>query len=193
MKKILAVLTGLALLVGSALPASGLMGYINRQTIMLYGEVVSGDEVEIRILFDGQEEEYQIIINSPGGRAFVCLSIAQHIKSLQDMGKKVTTEVSGMAMSAGAIIWMMGDVRIAHRNDVIMFHGVQMVNPVTKTPIPRELLDDSDRFVMDTLNGFMMEELAKIVGKKKAEKMIEGETWLTGKQAFDMGLATILK
>jgi len=193
MKKILATIIGLVMLVGTALPASGLIGYINRQTIMLYDEVASGDEVEIRILFDGQEEEYQIIVNSHGGRAFVCLSIAQHIKSLQDMGKKVTTEVSGMALSAGAIIWMMGDIRIAHRNDVIMFHGVQMINPQTGQPVPRELLDDSDRFVIDTLNGFMIEELTKIIGKKKAEKMIEGETWLTGKQAFDMGLATILK
>jgi ATP-dependent protease ClpP protease subunit len=193
MKKILATIIGLVMLVGTALPASGLMGYINRQTIMLYGEVVSGDEVEIRVLFDGQEEEYQIIINSHGGRAFVCMSIAQHIRSLQDMGKKVTTEVSGMALSSGAILWIMGDIRIAHRNDVIMFHGVQMINPATQQPVPEELLEDSDKFIMDTLNRFLVEELTKIVGKKKAEKMIEGETWLTGKQAFDMGLATILK
>jgi ATP-dependent protease ClpP protease subunit len=176
-----------------SIPASGLIGYINRQTLMVYGDVQEGDEVEIRTLFDGQEDEYQIIINTPGGSAFTCMSIAQHIKSLQDAGAKVTTEVAGMASSAGAIIWIMGDERIVHKHDMIMFHSVQFYDLVTGETIPEHELSEGDILIKDTLNSFMVERLTKVIGKKKAESMLEGENWLTGQQAFDMGLATILK
>jgi ATP-dependent protease ClpP protease subunit len=160
---------------------------------MVYGGIQSGDEVEIRTLFDGQEEEYQIIINSQGGSGLVCMSIVNHIKSLKDMGKKVTTEVSGYAASAAAIIWLMGDVRIAHATDIIMFHGVQMLNAETGNKIPRSEWDEGSKLIVDTLNNFMKEELTKMIGAKQADKAIKGELWLTGKQAYKLGLATILK
>jgi ATP-dependent protease ClpP protease subunit len=193
MKKILAAIVGLVIILILSMPASGLIGYVNRQTVMIYDTVQVGDELEIRALFDGQEDEYQIIVNSPGGRGFVCMSIVNHIKSLQEAGSKITTEVSGMASSAGAIIWIMGDARVVHSTDILMFHGIQFVDPKTDRPIPEEMLSDSDRLVRDTLNGFLVEELTKLIGKKKAEGMIEGDNWMTGEQAFDMGLATILK
>lgn len=160
---------------------------------MVYDGVVSGDEVEIRALFDGQEDEYQIVINTPGGSGSVCMSIVNHIRDLQESGAKITTEVSGRAASAGAVIWLTGDVRIAHRNDLIMFHSVQMINPVTGVPFPDSQLDDNDRKRIKTLNGALVEMLTPLIGVEKAKEMLKGETWLTGKEAYNMGLATILK
>jgi ATP-dependent protease ClpP protease subunit len=183
---------GLCLLVGSAVPATGLIGYVNRQTLVLYGEVVPGDEVEIRALFDGQEKEYHITVNSKGGHAFVGLSIVNHINDLKESGAHVTTEVSGTAMSAAAIIWLTGDVRIVHKNDMLMFHGAKMVNRYGQEIPDSEMTDDS-RLVIGTINAGMAAELAKILGEKKAKEVIEAETFMTGQQAFDMGLATTLK
>ena len=193
MKNILALIMGVIMLVGFATPAGSAMGYINRQTIMMYDNLVSGDEVDIRTQFDGQEKEYLIIINSLGGSVFACMSIINHIKSLQDSGAKVSTEISGLAASAGAIIWLAGDIRIVHRSDVLMFHGVQILNEYTRTPIPDDQLDKGALFVRDVLNKFMVEMLTELVGEKKAKSMIKGEIWLTGQDAYDMGLATILK
>ena len=192
MKKLLAALIGVIMLVGYAVPAGCLMGYINRQTIMVYDEVQPGDEVEIRTLFDGQEEEYHITINSKGGAAFVGLSIINHIKDLKESGSKITTEVSGTAMSAAAIIWLMGDVRICHKNDIIMFHGAKMINQYGQ-PIPDEQMKDGDRLIISTINQAMAEELAKYIGEKEAKEAIENDLWLTGQEAFEMKIATTLK
>jgi ATP-dependent protease ClpP protease subunit len=192
MRKILAVLTGLCLLVGSAVPATGLIGYVNRQTLVVYEEVQPGDEVEIRALFDGQESEYHIVVNSKGGHAFVGLSIVNHINDLKESGAHITTEVSGTAMSAAAIIWLTGDVRIVHKNDMLMFHGARMVNQYNQ-PIPEEQMTEDVKKVIGTINAGMEAELAKIVGEKKAKKMIEDETFMTGQEAFELGIATTLK
>jgi ATP-dependent protease ClpP protease subunit len=193
MKKLLTGLVLLAILAGFTVPASGLIGYINRQALVIYDTVTSGDEVEIRALFDGQESEYHIVINSPGGRGSVCMSMWNHIRDLQESGAKITTEVSGMAASAGAILWMTGDVRIVHRNDLVMFHGVQMIDQVSGQPLPESALDEYDKKIINTLNEAMVELMTPFVGEQKARGMLVGETWLTGREAYAMGLATILK
>ena len=173
-------------------PAGCLIGYVNRQTLVVYDTVLPGDEVEIRALFDGQEKEYHIIINSKGGHAFTGLSIVNHIKDLKESGAKVTTEVSGTAMSAAAIIWLMGDVRIVHKNDIIMFHGAKMMNQYDQ-PVPEDQIDKGDKLVIDTINEAMYVELAKLMPEKEARKAIEDDLYVTGQQAFEMKLATTLK
>ena len=192
MKKLLATLAMLALLAGFATPAGCLIGYVNHQTIMIYDRIVPGDEVEIRALFDGQETEYHIVLNRPGGRAFTGLSIVNHIADLKESGAKITTEVSGTAMSAAAIIWLMGDVRIAHPHDIIMFHGAIMTTPDGRR-IPPELIDGNDKMVIDTINQAMYERIAEITDEKTAKKAIEEDLYITGREAFRMGFATTLK
>jgi 1,4-dihydroxy-2-naphthoyl-CoA synthase len=54
-------------------------------------------------------------------------------------------------------------------------------------------MTDDIRLVIGTINAGMAAELAKILGEKKAKEVIEAETFMTGQQAFDMGLATTLK
>ena len=192
MKHLLAILIVILLLVGFATPAGCLIGYVNRQTIVLYDQVSDGDEVEIRTLFDGQEKSYHITINSPGGAAFVGMSIVNHIRDLKESGAHITTEVSSLAMSAAAIVWLMGDVRIVHKYDILMFHGARMIGS-DGNEVPETMLEDNDKFVINNINESMREELAKYVGNKKAKEAIDGEWFLTGKQAFEMGLATTLK
>jgi ATP-dependent protease ClpP protease subunit len=160
---------------------------------MVHDSVEEGDEVEIRALFDGQEKEYHIIINSPGGSGSVCNSILNHIQELKDSGAKITTEVSGQAFSAGALIWAMGDTRIVHKYDMLMFHAAALYDP-NGNRIPKEQIKDEGIILLiDTLNAKAVSVLEPLIGRKKAEEMLIGETWLTGKQAFEMGLATILK
>lgn len=192
MRKILAALIGAIMLVGYAVPAGCLMGYINRQTIMVYDAVQPGDEVEIRALFDGQEKAYHIVLNSKGGHAFTGLSIVNHIADLKESGAHITTEVSGTAMSAAAIIWLMGDVRIAHRNDIIMFHSAQLMNRQGQV-VPREVLGSNELLILDTINKAMYDKIAEITDEKTAKNAIENDLYITGQQAYAMGFATTLK
>jgi len=190
MKKLIGLFVGLALLFGVATSTQCNVDKIDDGTVMIYGSVETGDEVKIRQEM-ANTRDYLIILNSKGGAAFVGLSIANHVARLQQHNAKITTMVSGAAMSAAAVIWASGDVRYVHKNDIVMFHSAHMVD-ITGKKIPKENLTETDKFCIDQINQAMIDILAKSIGAGKAKKFIENETWLTGEQAFELGIATHL-
>lgn len=68
-------------------------------------------------------KDYHIVIQSGGGNAANCLGMMNRISELQSLGAHITTEVHGIALSGGALIFIMGDTRIIHENAILMFHA----------------------------------------------------------------------
>lgn len=66
-----------------------------------------------------------IMINSYGGSVYNCFRM---IDMLNASGLKIVTIVNGFAMSAGAVLFAMGDERYASENSTIMIHEASSMN-----------------------------------------------------------------
>lgn len=148
-------------------------------------------------------DELKLIIMSPGGPAQVLLAMVTYVEDLKARGVKVTTESYSMTASAGAVLWLTGNVRICHEHDLFMFHTAVMMGYDGRI-IPRSLLDADALFVLDQLNYWMRQYLldilhdTELVNKLlKSDGNQEGSTsnmnWFTGQQVFDMGIADEMK
>jgi len=90
--------------------------------------ILAGDAISyLKALQD--ERNYHIIIDSFGGSAYDTIAIINRIAELQDKGFVITTEAYGYTLSGGALIFIMGDIRIIHSGATLMFHGAGFSGP----------------------------------------------------------------
>ena len=108
-------------------------------------EVMKKDEGTIRIL-----------INSEGGCAGTCLSLAYIIRDLKKQGRKIHTFASCDAQSAGFRLWMLGDLRSADLNIDLMHHQVW----TTSFSATEQELDETKNSVKRT--NIMLDKLIPI-------------------------------
>lgn len=195
MKKLLSwVLTGL-LLLGSVTPVQAFMQRITNKHIHAYGNVNYSDEIEMRkFLATTTSNTIKITINSPGGMATVNMGIIYTLEQWKAAkpGRMIITEVTGHALSAAAILFLIGDIRICHQNSVYMVHKAWLADDRGE-PVPAEAIPDEHRRGLEEMNTFMINRLSKIVGESTAKQMVTLEgTWLYGPEILAAGLATKL-
>jgi ATP-dependent protease ClpP protease subunit len=140
-----------------------------------------------------------LYLNTPGGDAYALIGMIEWIEKLKDRGVHIITEVSGMAMSAGAFLWITGDERIASERSTFMFHTVSVGG---KTSIEEcgQLVDerkDSCIFILEHLNNVIRQYMLDITHDVeltnkllKFNKTNGNYNFYTGKQIIDMGLTT---
>lgn len=80
-------------------------------------------------------KEHTIIFNTPGGYVD---SEQRMEETMKNSGLHITTKITDMAASAGAILFMKGDVRIMTKDAAILFHGG--TNTGTNANMPALLL-----------------------------------------------------
>jgi ATP-dependent protease ClpP protease subunit len=207
MKKLVGLFVGLAILFGVATSANCVTDVLDGRTLYVGGAITGEDALNIRkltanyLIPSNKSKELHIIVDSPGGSAFAMMSMINHINRLKKAGVKVTTRMGSHGFSAGAILFIIGDVREIHAWDLIMFHEAKQMRPVNPAKpngameeVPWDEMSADDRFVLNHLNAWMKERLIDIVGKKLADKLITKgkDKWLTGQEAFDLGIATKL-
>jgi ATP-dependent protease ClpP protease subunit len=160
--------------------------------ILFYGEISQqgswwGDDITPKAFADdiaklGSVSHIKVRINSPGGDLFAANAIYNILKNHP---AKITTYVDGLAASAASVVYMSGDERIIPRNGMIMIH-----NPSTVA-----WGDARDfRKVADTLDTaretiIAVYEQATGLDRAKIISLLNSETWITAKDAVDMGFA----
>ncbi len=159
--------------------------------LLFYGEIAEsswyGDDVTPRQLVDdldalGDIQRLKVRINSPGGDLFAANTIYNILKNHK---AKVTCYVDGMAASAATIILMAGDDIVMPRNAALMIH-----NPSTMAwGDARDLRKVAD--MLDTARETMLATYVSRTGMDRAKiiSMLNSETWLTAKDAVEMGFA----
>jgi len=143
----------------------------------------------------------KITIMSSGGPALPTLAMLNHIESLKAKGIHITTESAGAILSAGAMLWITGQIRIVHSSDAVMFHTVVVRGPYG--PVKRDTLPKEGQWLMKQLDYYMRQYLLDIIhDTEKVNELMnadgnkEGETnenWYTGEEIFKMGIATELQ
>ena len=170
--------------------------------INMYGEVVSqhpidwwtgekilGNFIALDEFLSDIEEiktksNINIHINSVGGDFYAGLAIYNRLKSLNS---NITTINDGLAASAASIIFQAGKTRKMNSGSNLMIHGVSgflydYYNIEQLRTIIKQFSAHNNAAI-----GVYSERSGKT--KEECKSLMNGETWLTGQEAVDAGLA----
>lgn len=174
----------------------------NDAEISMYGEVVerhpvdwwTGEPVAGNFIalddflndLDGLKAKNNITvhINSVGGDLYAGISIYNRLKALP---ANITTINDGLAASAGSIIFQAGNTRKVNAGSNIMVHqAMGMLFGYYQTKDLKQVIKQ-----LDAGNKAAVNIYAEASGRDPEEMkaMVDRETWLTGQEAVDAGLA----
>lgn len=130
------------------------------------------------------KQNITIKINSCGGDVYTAIAIYNALRELKGFKSVI---VDGVALSAGSVIAMAGDKIQMYRGSLMMIHGVscglcdfyniQELKKVIKG------MDASERAIANIYNK------KTNIAIDTLREMMKTETWLTGAEAVDKGLA----
>lgn len=174
----------------------------NDVEINMYGEIVeavptdfwTGEPIEgnfiavdrfLRDLDDLKDKKnITVHINSVGGDLYGGIAIYNRLKALPG---NVTTINDGLAASAGSIIFQAGNTRKVHAGSNIMIHqAMGFLYGYYQTKDLKEAIKQ-----LDAGNKAAVNVYAEASGREPEamKAMLDKETWLTGQEAVDAGLA----
>jgi len=149
-----------------------------------YGEGITVKRVDAALQAIG-DKPVTVYINSPGGDMFEGLAIYNR---LREHSQTVTTKVVGLAASAASLIAMAGAERQVAASAFLMIHNCWTWLAANRHGL-RSAADDMQEF--DTA---MAELYAETSGQPVDDivALMDGETFIRGKRAIELGLATSL-
>lgn len=134
----------------------------------------------------GDVEAIDVYINSYGGSVAQGFAIYNLLKSHP---AKITTICSGFACSIASIIFLAGDERIMQDASLLMIHN-PFVMTVGNANELRKQADDLDKMAQISVDIYCA---ATGLDEKAIKKMMDKETWITSKEACELGFATSFK
>lgn len=147
-----------------------------------FGGITAGEL--IRRLKDSTGE-ITLRINSEGGDVFDALAV---YNSLSTMGREIEVRIDGIAASSASIIAMSGTRILMPRNAMIMLHNPSSAVSGTSEDL-RYLADVMDK-VRDSIAGIYAGRTGLALDKVKS--LMDGNTWLSGEEAYSLGFCTEL-
>lgn len=128
----------------------------------------------------------RVRINSYGGSVSEGLAI---YGLLNEFKGNLITVVDGYACSAASVIFMAGKTRIVPENGLLMIHNAWTECEGDSNAL-RKRADDLEKITQPSLDIYVSKTG---LSKEKVKEMMDNETWITSKEAFDMGFATNLE
>ena len=148
MKRLLSIaVLVIALAFGGTIASQADIIKLDQDTILLTDELLLPDgrsfyDIATNMIVDGVTD-IQFLINTEGGHADAMYLIVETMKEIQGRGYTITTVNIGEAASAGAYIWIHGDVRQATPEARYMFHSTVIFNGIGIVPfrlLPEKML-----------------------------------------------------
>lgn len=128
----------------------------------------------------GYRGELEVFINSPGGFAFDGVAVYNLLKPLQPR-----VEVLGMAASAASVIAMAGETVHVATGASLMVHNAWAMTAGDHREHERS------RNTLQRLTNQLLDiyTARATISRDRLAGLLDAETWLSGKQAVDIGLA----
>ncbi|MFJ3121048.1 head maturation protease, ClpP-related [Pseudomonas protegens] len=147
-----------------------------------YGEGVTLKRIDAALRSIG-EKDVTVYINSPGGDMFEGIAIYNR---LREHSHKVTTKVLGMAASAASVVYLAGSDRQVASSAFLMIHNCWTFLAGNRHYL-RDVAADMEEF-----DAAMADLYAETSGQpvKDMADLMDDETYIRGKRALELGLAT---
>lgn len=166
-------------------------------TIFLYDVIVSskadaewlgGVDAETFVqTLSAMEGDVSIRVNSPGGDVFAARAMAQ---AMREHPGKVTVHVDGYAASAATFVTAAADAVVMSPGSMLMIHkawSIEMGN-ADDFSATASLLDKIDQTIAETYQA-QAAKRGKDATTSEFVALMAAETWFTGQEAIDAGLA----
>lgn len=148
------------------------------------GQYIAADEFLKDLEEIKEKSNITVHINSGGGDLYAGLAIYNRLKALKG---HVTTINDGLAASAASLIFQAGNTRKMNAGSNLMAHGVGGFL------FGLYMIEDLEELVTQfkAHNKAIVNVYAEAMGVSynEAKSLIKSETWLTGQEAIDRGLA----
>lgn len=162
---------------------------MDEKELLLYGEIgpeyfgMISDTAVIRALDDLKgARKITVRINSPGGDAFMGVSIMNAFRRHQ---AKITVHVDALAASAASIAAMGGDKIVMHEGAMLMIHRAWTIGMGNATDFAK--IADTLAKVDDNIIDIYHRKSG--LDREKVKRMVDEETWMSGSEAVEFGLA----
>ncbi len=163
----------------------------NSINIYLYGDIADywwdDESNSAKCLKDKLSElnditEINLHINSLGGDVIEGIAMFNLLKQYP---AKVNVYVDGFACSIASVIAMAGDTVYMPKNSMMMIHNCWTYAAGNSKEL-RKTADDLDKIMETSIESY----LSKInISREKLIELLDGETYLTAQECYDMGFA----
>ena len=133
----------------------------------------------------GDVDSINVYINSYGGSVSQGFAIYNLLKEHK---AKITTYCSGFACSIASIIFLAGDERVMQDASLLMIHN-PFCMAVGNASELRKQADDLDKMAQVSVDIYCK---ATGLSEEVIKEMMDKETWITSKEAYELGFATSL-
>jgi len=167
MKRLLSIaVLVIALAFGGTIVSQAKIVQLDEDTLMLVGEISTGDSAAFYRITDAMEtngvKDIQFLIDSEGGLLDESLMIIDIMQEMQqERGVTITTVNVFEALSGGGYLWLFGDVRQAVEGAMFMYHTVIVMSMSGVLPF-RLMPPDWQLYVLDsnyTLRQLVLDRL----------------------------------
>lgn len=124
-------------------------------------------------------------INSPGGDVFEGAAMLATLDEWRGKKNKVEVDVDGLAASAASYVAMGGDKVRLGSNAMLMIHN-PYAGVIGGSEDMRRMAETLDKIKDQILDAYERKSKA---GREQLAAWMTAETWLTGQEAVDAGLA----
>lgn len=136
----------------------------------------------------GDVKKINLHVNSPGGSVFEGIAIGNMLKQHKAY---VTAYVDALAASIASVIVVSCDKVIMPENSMMMIHNPWSFATGNANEL-RKQADDLDRIAESSVVTYLAKAGEKLT-EEKIKQIMDEETWLSAKEAFDYGLCDIVE
>lgn len=131
-------------------------------------------------------ENLLVRINSYGGSVSEALAI---YNQLQNFPGIVTTMVDGFACSAASVIFMAGKNRVVPESGLLMIHNASSSAAGDYRDL-KKAAEDLEKIQQPSVDIYISKTG---LSEDKVRELMDEETWINSKMAFELGFATTLE
>lgn len=143
--------------------------------------------------YDQGDNKVQIVIDSPGGSVWECISIFNVIRNFMRAHKEVTVEtyIQGMAASSASIIALAAKIENPDSKIIVEDNSVYMIHNAWSSVMGNHLELEKEAGLLVSIDNLMAKYYTQISGKedKEVHSLMDAETFFFGSEIVDAGFA----
>ena len=143
--------------------------------------------------YDQGDNKVQIVIDSPGGSVWECISIFNVIRNFMRAHKEVTVEtyIQGMAASSASIIALAAKIENPDSKIIVEDNSVYMIHNAWSSVMGNHLELEKEAGILVSIDNLMAKYYTQVSGKedKEVHFLMDDETFFFGSEIVDAGFA----
>ena len=159
-----------------------------------FSEGITADSIRKQLEeYDTSDNKVQLVIDSPGGSVWECISIFNTIRNFMRQHKDVCVEtyIQGMAASSASIIALAAKTENPDSKIICEDNSVYMIHNAWSVAIGNRIELEKQAALLKSIDNTMAKNYVQISGKPEDEihQLMDDESYFFGQEIVDNGFA----